>query len=216
MSSKKCMIVSFIFIISLFCTCLFSCLSKCTSSPKMSFKEENKIINKHRYENFIRNWNRFAEKISSCYIFIGDNIANESVFQSTLKKWCAAFMSKKSEKYMKDLFRLADEIPESTFFAYENFRKKHYQDSPLVLYPGMTEQEISSAVNAYIGVTTSGAVPDYVTAETVKTILYMNNFCIFFREEKEYLHQQGIDININFCKELTSGGKYPALDALLD
>ncbi len=168
-----------------------------------------------QYTAFIKNWNQFADAFSYHYKLMGENAFSPDAVRKTLRKWCAALSSKPSAQYAEELAQLEDEIPSSTFHAYENFRKKHYREAELTLKEGMTERELARAVNEYAGVKAQGSTPDYVTQDTVKTILYMNNLCIFFKGEKDRLHGMGIDTNIYRCEDLTTNGKYPSLDKLL-
>ncbi len=168
------------------------------------------------YKSFAASWNDSARKYSSAFRLMGADATSPQRTLDMLAKWCRAFSRKPSPQFEKELRQLGEEVPPSTFHAYEKFRQDHYRDSAPEFSQDMDSRQLAQALNSYIGLKANGAAPDYVTPETVRTIVYMNSFCQFFESEKDRLHAQKIDTLINTCERLHTNGKYPELDKLLN
>lgn len=210
---KKLIFAGALSLLCIICIMLYSCMGTSSRNNVQIIHQQHEKI--EHYASFIKNWNQFAETYSFHYRLLGASASSPSAVLNTLKQWCAAFSTRPSEQYSTELARLSEELPVSTFQAYENFRQEHYRYDKLILTDNMSEQELALVLNTYAGIRTSQGTPNYLTAETVKTILYMNNICTFFNGEKDSLHEQGIDTNIYHCQDLSTNGKYPALDSLL-
>ena len=208
---KKLIFAGSLSALCLICIMLYSCMGSPSSTNTAPISPQQPQHQVEHYVSFIRNWNQFAEAYSFHFRLLGANASSPAAVLNTLQQWCAAFSTRPSEQYNAELSRLSDELPVSTFQSYENFRRGHYRDGRLILTENMSEQELAFALNSYAGIGNA----NYLTADTVKTILYMNNLCAFFNGEKDTLHDQGIDTNIYRCQDLTTNGKYPALDSLL-
>ena len=212
---KKLLIAGSVLSLLMIFLMLYTCMRPFEASRHEQVVQQERPRIMESYNSFISNWNQFAEAYSFHYRLLGNNASSPASVLNTLQQWCTAFCQPPSEQYKAELARMANELPASTFQAYENFRRKHYREQKLILSGNMSEQELAHALNAYAGTSKNGEIPNYLTPDTVKTILYMNNLCIFFNGEKDLLHEQGIDTNIYRCSDLTTHGAYPYLDSMI-
>ena len=161
------------------------------------------------------NWNQYAEKYPGFTLF-GDRGGTDQNILAALNGWLSAFAVKPDPEYLRQLDDMKERYGETTFHAWEEFRKLHYRQNQLELNPGLNPRHLAKTINNYIGISSSDKPQDYISADTVKTIIYMNSLCAFFEAEKDRLHANGIDSKLHNCRELTTEGKYPELDALID
>lgn len=167
------------------------------------------------YADFIESWNQYAKNYPAEYQFFGSNAASYEILLKTLQDWCKVFAQRPSQQYLDELKSLAENVAPTSFHAYEEFRKKHYQESHLELSEYMDNRQLAISLNSYVGIGSKKNPVDYISKDTVKTIVFMNNFCQFFLSEKVNLHRKNIDRNINNCTDLSTNGDYPALDELI-
>lgn len=177
---------------------------------------ETEPIKQNIYSSFVESWNDNTKKYSSAFQFLGANATSPQLTLDTLFKWCLPFCQKPTPQYEEELKILGEEVPPTSFHAYEEFRQNHYRNSPPEFSLNMDSKQLSQTLNNYIGLKINGKTPDYITPETVKIIIYMNSFCQFFENEKDRLHAQKIDTIITSCERLHTNGKYSELDKLLD
>lgn len=170
------------------------------------------------YRPFVVSWNLACDKLKAPQKFRldGERAISARAVIGALSQWCAVFGRQSGRDCADDLSALADEMPKSSFLAYADFRAAHRRKAKLNLSPEMNAQELARSLNAYLGIVANGRHPDYVSRETVETVLYMNSFCAFFEGRIAKLHRQGIDLGINSCGMLSTKGKYPCLDGWLD
>lgn len=165
------------------------------------------------YAGLIENWNKYAN--SAQYQLFGDRAQNPQAVVDAIKKWCAVFTQPLSAQAQAELDKLGSEQGKTTFHQWEEFRKEHYQTHPLDINADMQPEQIATALNSYLHITMHNNTPNYITPDTVKTIIKMNNLCQFFEMEKANLHKAAIDTEIHVCGNLGTNGAYPALDDLL-
>ena len=106
-------------------------------------------------------------------------------------------------------------MTKSSFLAYADFRAAHWRKGRLNLSPEMDAQELAQALNAYLGVVANGRHPDYVSRETVETVLYMNSFCAFSRGVWQNCIAGALIWASIPRGMLSTNGKYPCLDSWL-
>ncbi len=169
------------------------------------------------YRPFVVSWNQACARLKAPQKFRlgGERAISARTVIEALSQWCAIFVRQGANDCADDLSALADEMTKSSFLAYADFRAAHWRKGRLNLSPEMDAQELAQALNAYLGVVANGRHPDYVSRETVETVLYMNSFCAFFEGRLAKLHRRGIDLGINSCGMLSTNGKYPCLDSWL-
>lgn len=166
------------------------------------------------YATLEASWNQFAEKFPAQFRFFGERGDSDSNIIAALNHWLAAFSIPPDEDYQKELEKLKDTYGMTTFHAWEEFRREHYRKNPLILKEDMDPVALCEAINNYIGVARAQNPQDYISAETVTTIVYMNSVCAFFDGERDKLRKEGIDTEIYECGKLSPGTGYPTLDAL--
>ena len=167
------------------------------------------------YNILVHNWNQFAESLAIHYRIWGDDAVSSEAVVGALDRWTRVYWERESPEFEKDLAALSEEIPGSSFHEYSAFRRSQRQAPLTRLAPTMSQAALAQALNQLAKVESLGQAPDYITRKTVKNIVYMNDFCAFFAEEKSELHKRGVDVGISQCSKAGTGGKYPALDALI-
>jgi hypothetical protein len=145
---------------------------------------------------------------------IGNRAASPQAIIDTFFQWASPFWNRLDPGFEQQLKALTQDVPQVFFMSTPNFVKPTTVHCPKIdcchrhLYSATT-------LNTLAQVTVHGQVPVYLTPETVRVIVYMNNFYAFFEGEKDKLHRKGIDTNIISCTESGTNGKYPTLDALI-
>lgn len=173
------------------------------------------VMAQPNYKGLAENWNQYARAYPPRFSLFGDRGGTDANILAALNSWLAAFSARPSVEYTAELARMKQEYGETSFHAWEDFRKAHYRRNPLELNSRMKQTQIAETINNYIGVSSAKNPQDYISAETVRAIVYMNSLCAFFEGELENLHKSGIDGKIHECGNLATNGEYPALDALL-
>lgn len=166
------------------------------------------------YRQLQDKWNQYAKEYPA-FMLMGDRGGTDENIIRTLNGWLAIFTREPGKEYLDELATLGRQYGETTFHAWEEFRRGHYRSNILELSHGMPETKLAEALNSYIKVLQRGRIPDHVTPETVRTIVYMHDLCAFFEGEKSNLHKRFIDTKIEHCQDLSTKGAYPALDALI-
>lgn len=167
------------------------------------------------YSILIQNWNQYAREFPAAYQLIGERAASPQAVVNTLKKWCAPFAEPADAAVNAELSSLAEEQGTTTFHKWEEFRNRHRQNLPIDINADMQSSLLATAVNSYLHISSHGKTPDYISRETVMTIVEMNSLCEYFMQEKSALHREGIDTQIHSCKGLATSGKYRLLDEQL-
>lgn len=168
------------------------------------------------YSILTQNWNQFAEAYPARFMLMGDRAVNPEAIVESLKNWCAAFQQPLDPDEANALASLERDYGITTFNKWEEFRQRHRKTAPLHIDAEMEPARLATALNAYAGIIRDGRTPDYITPDTVKTIVEMNSLCAFFEQEKEKLHNLKIDTRIHTCQGLSTKGNYPMLDMLLE
>ena len=164
---------------------------------------------------FLDNWNQYAEPYSNHYKIVGDQAASSQAIVGTVYKWTRAFYRELPQGFEQQLADFSLDSPTSTFHEYAQFHRKYFTNQSPQVHQAVDSSSLAHLLNQLGHVQESGLIPDYLTPETVKAVIYMNDFCAFFISERESLHQKGIDTNIDRCSDVGTNGKYPALDALV-
>lgn len=169
-----------------------------------------------RYAMLEASWNQFVDKYPEKFKMFGERGGSDVNLVKTLNQWLSAFSSHPDSNYVAELAKLKNVYGVTTFHAWEDFRREHHRQNELVLNPQMTPAAVCEAINNYIGLAKSQNPQDYISVETVKTIVYMNSICAFFDGEKDDLHKDGIDSEIYECSKLDPGAKFPLLQKSLN
>lgn len=167
------------------------------------------------YKGFEERWNEYAANFPASFRLYGDRGGSDGNILSALNTWLKAFAIPVNAEYAKELEKMKNKYGETTFHSWDDFRKAHHRQNVLELSREMSPVELAETINNYIGVSDPQNPQDYISQDTVRTIVYMNSLCAFFEGEKAALHKRGIDGKFHECGELTSKGEYPILDALL-
>lgn len=163
-------------------------------------------------------WNRACKSLRAPQKFylVGERAASPQAAIRAITNFCAIFQQKKETSCGEEIKALGREMAKSAFLVYADFRNEHWQDTAIILSPRMTARDLAKTLNAYLKIGENGRIPDYVSRETVATVIWMNSFCAFFEDNLAKMHRQGIDSGINSCKRLSTQGKYPCLDGWLE
>lgn len=159
-------------------------------------------------------WNQYARDYPA-YMLIGDRGGTDENIIKALNGWLAVFAEKPGKEYLSQLDKLEQEYGKTAFHAWEEYRKEHYRANPLKLPADMPQGKVAETINSYIGVSQRGQTPDYITPDTVRTIVYMHDLCAFFAGKKQDLHKKLIDTKLDQCQQLSTNGDFPALDSLI-
>lgn len=186
------------------------CCTKYDSPPTYSHK-----YTERGFSIIEDTWNQYANKYPPRFSLILDRGGMDANVIAALNGWLAAFHKTPDQNYLNELTALESEFGTTTFHKWEEFKKAHYRKYALNLTPEMSSQKIAEEINNYIGLGTSSRPQDYISAETVRTIINMNDLCTYFEDNKISLHEANIDSQIKQCIKLSTQGKYRALDALL-
>ena len=207
----------FLFVGVVVLACLVCGAIGLTCCTKSDFEPERQTAAKvEKFRLLEEQWNQYADKYSQSFKLFGERGGLDSNIIAALNKWLEAFQKKPEENYLNELSRLEAEVGQTTFHQWENFKKDHYRPQRLVLTTDMTPRQAISEMNKYIGVGTPSSPLDYISPETVQTIVYMNSLCAFFDGEKNRLHDNGIDTKISSCSGLSTKGRYSELDAVIE
>ncbi|MDE5832571.1 MAG: hypothetical protein K2H64_06245 [Desulfovibrio sp.] len=160
---------------------------------------------------FARLWNSRAEKIRG-----GENYflpADGTGATRALEQMTNAFATPLYPEQERELEALREEAV-TAFHIYAEYKKNNLKSGALRLNKNMTDQELALALNKWLGIKSGKRIPDYPTAETVKTMIFMNDFCAFFMNNRKEIHAKGADTAIMTCEELAAEG-YPWLNSLI-
>lgn len=189
-------------------------LASCSKSKHIAPQTHNE--SEFRYAMLEESWNQFVDNFPEKYKIFGERGGSDVNLVKTLNQWLSAFSSQPDSNYMAEIAKLKNVYGVTTFHAWEDFRREHHRQNELVLNPQMTPAAVCEAINNYIGLAKSQNPQDYVSAETVKIIVYMNSICAFFDGKKDELHKEGIDSEIYECRKLDPGAKFPLLQKSLN
>lgn len=181
-----------------------------------SEKKFNQKLVINDLQSFVDEWNDKAVKVNNRYCLFGSDAATDEIIIDRLKKWYEPFNKLLPDDFQQQLADFSNLAPATSFHAWAKFCKENYKPEPLNVNTEMTSRELATALNNYLGIRTDQGTPDYITQETVKLVVYRNGFCDYFEHEKKRLHNAGIDSDISFCQPLSTNGKYPALDKLVE
>ena len=179
-------------------------LCACSDSPKETPLREHSF--------FAQAWNSRAEKIIGGEKYLlqsdGKGIVRE------LKNFSSAFSTEWTPEQERELKALRKEALTS-YHLYSDYKRANFRREPPSLSDNMTDQEIALTLNKWLGVKSGDRIPDYPAAETVRKIIFMNDFCAYFMNNRKEIHRKGVDTAINSCEEARAGTAYPWLDALI-
>lgn len=160
---------------------------------------------------FAQTWNARAEKILGGEKYMlppdGRGAARELI---NLGK---AFSREWTPEQQRELASLRKEAL-TAFHLYADYKKENFRREPPTVSEDMSDQELSLALNDWLGVKSGDRTPDYPTPETVKKMIFMNDFCAYFLNNRKEIHRRGIDTAINDCDRLRLGPAYPWLNSL--
>lgn len=167
-------------------------------------------------EVFIDGWNAAArrENLPAKFELSGDRAADAAAVLASLREWTRPFAIKPAPDYERELKKLGDAGPPTTFHAYEDFRRSLYRDAEIKIPERVSDGELAKIVNAYAGGLRDGRAPDYVTGKTVVNVAQMNSLRVFWEREGKGLRKKGVDTAIVNFSGLNTGGAYPWLDYL--
>lgn len=185
----------------------------CCSQPKQPPAQQPEA-RQPEYLGLQEKWNQYARDYPA-YMLIGDRGGTDENIIKALNGWLEVFAKEPDKEYLSQLEKMKQEYGETTFHAWEAYRKEHYRANILELPADMPQDKAAETINAYIGVSRRGQTPDYITPDTVRTIVYMHDLCAYFAGEKQALHKKLIDTTVEQCQQLSTKGDYPALDALI-
>ena len=172
--------------------------------------------NDFTFQSIVDSWNRYDTKKS--IMLIGeDKTSNKALCEKMIKLSKAFNYSDKD--FEADIKKLKDEVPVSSFFEYDEFRKKHFQNDKLAINEKMKAADVALNLNKFAKCSTderSSNYPNYLLPATVETFIFMNNFCAYFEANKKRFHSKNIDSKVNTCQELKTNGAYPSFDKLID
>ena len=181
-----------------------------TSSTQQTTSTQQPFYN----ETMMGDWNRFATQ-SGLPQMVG--VKNDQEFIDQLNKHLNVFNTKPSPEYLKQLNDLSTRLRgPSSFNAYEDWKNQFRQSEPIHLTTNMTPQEIAHEVNRYAGVKVNGTIPDYIHPETLKRIGWMNSFKNYFNDNRDQLHDRGIDNAIDRPEDMSTQGLFPELDKMIE
>lgn len=161
------------------------------------------------------NWNQYAKYYPAEFSLIGERGELDANIVSALNTWLNAFVKNHDPEYSSQLDKLKQVAGTTAFHEWEEYRMAHYRSDRLTLTVDMGAKQIAEEINNYIGLSTAANPIDYISPETVQTIVYMNSLCAYFTGNIDRLYAKGIDNRIRDCRELNTNGSFPALDAQL-
>lgn len=185
----------------------------CSTSSNSTDPEE--LEKPAAYKGLEERWNEYTATLPASFRLYGDRGGSDENILAALNNWLKAFAIPVNSEYANELEKMKNKYGKTTFHSWDDFRKAHHRQNVLELSREMSPVELAETINNYIGVSDPQNPQDYISQDTVRTIVYMNSLCAFFEGEKAVLHKRGIDGKLHECRELTSKGEYPILDALL-
>ena len=173
--------------------------------------EEAKVERKPDHSLFAQTWNNRAEKILGGEKYMASPDGRDASVE--LVNLAKAFSREWTPEQKRELEALRKEAL-TTFHLYAEYARENYRREPPSLNDKMSDQELALALNEWLGVKSGDRTPDYPTSETVRRMIFMNDFCAYFLNNRKAIHRRGIDTAINSCEELPLGPSYPWLDSL--
>lgn len=166
-----------------------------------------------RLATLAENWNQYAKSYQANFSLTGERGELDENIVTSLNNWLNAFVENHDPDYASQLSKLKQVAGTTVFHEWEEYRMAHYRKGHLRLTLKMGAKQIAEEINNYIGVSNPANPMDYISPETVQTIVYMNSLCAYFNGNRDSLHAKGIDDRIGDCRELNTNGSFPALDA---
>ena len=164
------------------------------------------------YELFIADWNSLARQWSPTYELTGDIAASPQAVTLALGRWLRPYADDYQERTGDDMRRLAEELPGSAFHEYTAFRQSRRPDQLPELTPDLDGPALARALNRLAGIDSPTLAP-----QTVREIIYHNDFCAFFYAERDWLQARGWHMGAETCQAAAPpGGRYPSLKALIN
>ena len=183
-------------------------LSRC-SAPEPARPEPGERTG---YELFIADWNSLAGQWSPTYELTGDFAASPEAVIAALGRWLRPYADDYQERTGADMLRLAEELPGSAFHQYTAFRQSRRRSAEVPeLTRDMDSQALARALNRLVWIDSPTLAP-----QTVREIIYHNDFCAFFYGERARLQARGWHMGAETCQAAAPPEeRYPSLKALI-
>lgn len=163
------------------------------------------------YEAIISDWNRLAGEWSYTYELKGDLTASPQSTVEALNHWLRPYGQDFDGPFGAEIAALAEELPGSAFQEYADFRRSRRPARPPKLTLEMDNRALARALNRLANIDSDRLAP-----ETVREIIYHNDFCAFFLGERARIQDRGWHPGAGTCRDaVPGGGRYPALNALI-